>query len=183
MSNFIKNILLFLLTTQTLFALGLSQPNISYDSYFIGEASSKQVPIELYFSVDNPNPIGIKDVKVSSEYFFEGKRFLSSKENIITLKSNGKTKITIKADLLYKNITHASTSIAKKVLNGDKTIPIEVKVRLHGNPTLSNKFGLAIKFSFDKSIKQTINIPIPQDSIKKAISNPSKALESFKGLF
>lgn len=183
MSNLLKNILLFLFATQTLFALDLSKPTISYESHTIGEASSKQLPVELHFLVDNPNPMGIKNVKVNSEYFFEGKRFLSSKESIITLKANAKTKITIKADLVYADIIHSGASIAKKVLNGDKTIPIEVKVRLHGNPTLSTKFGVAIKLPFDQSIKQTIHIPISQDSVKKAISNPSEALESFKGLF
>jgi len=160
----------------------LKEPEFKYVDYRPGKATVTSIPVFLKFKAINPNEIGLKNVYVSYELYTEGKRFLKGSDIEIHLAPKGETDIVIPAEVVYKDMFRALGPVATKVVMREKTIPVNVQVKIYGLPTVYNEIEEGGLFQFNMTIGKTIDVPVPHDQIDKAANTAIKKIKKSKEL-
>jgi len=161
----------------------LVKPTFEYVDHSLGDPTSQMVPIHLNFIAHNPNSIGLKNVFVSYELYSEGKSFLTGSDIPVFLVPNGDTDLVVTAEINYKDLFRAVGPLAKRILRGAKTVPVEAKVRVHGAPIVYNETEEGRLFSFSLSTTRVVDVPIPREKIREARGKVKKKLRNFKKYF
>ncbi len=151
-------------------------PKVDYVDAKVAKISDKKVVINLNFKAYNPNDIGLKNIFLHYELYYQEKRLLKGDNIELALSPKADTKIVVPVELIYFDIFRVADSVTKKLMSNAKTIPILVKVTVFGNPTVYSKTESGNLFSFETSFDQTIDVPIPRDQIKQAEFDAKKKL-------
>lgn len=148
----------------------LKKPQIRYQEHRLGQATLTQVHAEITLMAENPNAIGLKNVFVNYELFIQGHRFMTGKDVQVTLAPQAVTLIQVPADIVYSDLLAALGPTALDILQGRKTLPVDVHLTVRGEPTLydDQKEGALLAFSFN--LDRSIEVPVPRldDALSKA---------------
>ena len=152
----------------------LKEPTFKFVDHKIEKVRSKKTVVHLSFDAYNPNEVGLRNVYLSYELFTKEKRFLKGKNIKINLVPKGTTQVVVPAEIVYKDVFRALRPVAEKILLKHKTLPVKVKVKMHGRPTVYNKVEEGALFSFNLNLNTTIDVPIPHDEIDAAVNKAAK---------
>lgn len=157
----------------------IKNPTFAYASHRFLGASDSQADMQVTLSSFNPNSIGLKNVTVDYELFYEGKRFLNGADIALELKPMDTTRIVIPASVVYREILAVAGPAAQGLLRNRKSIPVRVDAVLTGNPTLYNEVEEGSLFRFSLKVSRTVDVPIPEDAEEKAEKAVRGALKKF----
>jgi LEA14-like dessication related protein len=168
----------FLLTSCTAIRLvqsaDIKDPTFKYIDNKVVKVRDNKTIVNLNFEANNPNEIGLKNIFISYELFTEGKRFLKGRNIKIHLPPNSTTKLVVPAEIVYKDVFRALGPVAEKILLKHKELPVLVKLKISGTPTVYNEIEEGAIFSFKLGMNKTIHVPIPHDKIDKAVNKAAK---------
>ncbi|MGC1455536.1 MAG: LEA type 2 family protein [Nitrospirota bacterium] len=138
----------------------LEKPAFTYTGSELVEASQSGVIVNFLFSAHNPNDAGLKEVTCSYELFVEEKRFLTGANIPLTLNPKGDTEIKVPATIAYADLYPVLGSIVRRILAGQKTIPITIDALFSGKPAIYTEAGKETPISFEKRLVKTAEIPL-----------------------
>lgn len=140
----------------------LEKPTFTYRGSELVEASQSRAIVNFLFTAHNPNEAGLKSVTCSYELLVEGKKFLTGKDVPLTLNPRGDTEIKIPATIAYTDLLPVLGSVVRRILSGQKTIPITIDAVFSGKPAIYNEAGIEKSISFEMRLIKTTDIPLPQ---------------------
>jgi hypothetical protein len=146
----------------------IKTPSFSYVACRFLGASDRQANLEFALASFNPNSIGLKNVTVAYELFYEDKRFLHGGDIALDLKPLDTTRILIPASVVYREVFAAAGPVAQRLLLNRKSIPVRIDAVISGKPTVYNEVEEGALFQFSLKVSRTEEIPIPEDSVDKA---------------
>ncbi|MDB5050465.1 MAG: hypothetical protein JWO30_3536 [Fibrobacteres bacterium] len=146
----------------------IKTPSFSYVACRFLGASDRQTDLEFTLASFNPNTIGLKNVSVSYELFYEDKRFLNGGDIAVELKPGDTTRIVVPASVVYREIFAVAGPVAQRLLLNRKTIPVRIDAVISGKPTVYNEVEEGALFQFSLKVSRTEEVPIPEDSADKA---------------
>ena len=149
-------------TFMKLMTTRLEQPTFTYTGSELVEASQSTTTVNFLFSVHNPNEAGLKSVTCSYELFVEGKKILKGNDIPLTLKPKGDTEIKIPATIAYTDLFPVVGSVVRRILSGQKTIPVTIDVVFSGKPAIYGEAGKEKPISFEMRLSKTAEMPLPQ---------------------
>ena len=150
-----------LMTTQS------EKPTFTYTGSELVETSQSRAIVNFLFSAHNPNEAGLKNVTVSYELFFEEKKFAKGNDIHLDLNPKGDSEIKVPATIVYTDLLPVLGSIIKRILSGQKTIPITIVAVFSGKPALYGEAGKEEPVFFEKRMTRTVDIPLPQERRNK----------------
>jgi len=158
----------------------LKAPYFAYVRCEVMGVNLTQTNVNIVLSAYNPNKVGLKNVSLSYELFNEGKRFLKGNDIKVELKPQDTSRITVPAEVVYREIIAVVGPEAEKILLGQKAVPVRIDAVLTGNPTLydDKKEGSLIPFTL--KVSRTENIPLPRDQMNKL---KDKAIDTIRRKF
>lgn len=139
----------------------LEKPAFTYRGTELVEASQGKVAVNFLFIAHNPNAAGLKNVTCAYELFVEGKKVLTGKDLPLQLNPKGDTEITVPATIAYEDLVPVLGSLFRRLLSGQKTIPITIKAVFSGKPALYGEAGKEERIFFEMSLNKTVDIPFP----------------------
>jgi hypothetical protein len=145
----------------------IENPSFEFLRCDVKKATEKYVNIECHILAQNPNPIGLKNIYVSYELFVEDRRLMNGRDIYVELAPKGETELKIPASISYNDLLHALEPVLGRILFNQKTIPITIKTRIYGQPTLYNDVEEGSLFSFERRLSKTIDVPMPEDDINR----------------
>ncbi len=140
----------------------LEKPTFTYTGFELVEASQSRTIVNFLFSVHNPNEARLKSVTCSYELFVEGKKILTGNNIPLELNSKGDTEIKIPATIAYADLFPVLGSVVRRILSGQKTIPITIDAVFSGKPAIYSEAGKEKPISFESRLIKTADIPLPQ---------------------
>ncbi len=147
--------------TMKLMTTRFEQPTFTYKGSELVEASQSRAIVNFLFSVHNPNEAGLKDATCSYELFVEGKKFLKGNDLPVALAPKGDTDVTVPATIDYADLFPVLGSIARRILSGQKTLPITINAVFSGKPAIYSEAGKEKPISFEMRLSKTADIPLP----------------------
>jgi hypothetical protein len=139
------------------------KPTFTFAGSELVETSQSGATVNFLFTAHNPNEAGLKNVTCSYELFVEGKRFLTGKDIPLTLEPKGDTVINVPATIAYADLYPILGSVLRRILSGQKTIPISIDVVFSGRPAIYSEAGEDRPISFEKRLTKTADIPLAQE--------------------
>jgi LEA14-like dessication related protein len=140
----------------------IEKPTFTYTGFEVVEASQSATRVNFLFSVHNPNEAGLKNVTCSYELFVEGKQILKGKDIPLALQPKGDTEIKIPATIAYTDLFPVVRSVVRRILSGQKTIPVTIEAIFSGKPAIYIEAGKEKPISFEMKFVRTADIPLPQ---------------------
>ena len=153
-------------TFTRLMTMQFEKPTFTYTGVELVETSQSRVIANFLFSAHNPNEAGLKNVTVSYELFFEEKKFAKGTDIHLDLNPKGDSEIKVPATIYYNDLVPVLGSVLKRILSGQKTIPISIVAVFSGKPALYSEAGKEESVSFEKRLTRTVDIPLPQGKNK-----------------
>jgi hypothetical protein len=101
-------------------------PTFAFTGSVLVETSQNGAIVNFLFIAHNPNEAGLKNITCSYELFVEGKKFATGKDFTLALDPKGDTQITVPATIVYADLYPALGSVVRRILSGQKTIPITI---------------------------------------------------------
>jgi LEA14-like dessication related protein len=139
------------------------QPTFTYVGSELVESSQGRAIVNFLFIAHNPNEAGLKNVTCSYELFVEEKKFLTGNDIPLTLDPKGDTEIKVSATIDYADLYPVLGSIVRRILSGQKTIPITINAVFSGNPAIYSEAGKETPITFEKRLTRTADIPLAQE--------------------
>jgi LEA14-like dessication related protein len=162
----------------------LKPPTVAYDRAEVLRVAASKTNVNFHTRVGNPNKVGLQNVRISYQLFHEDRPFLKGNDIMIDLAPSAASPLAVPAEIVYTDIYAASASAIKRVLAGDKTIPVRIDLVISGNPTLYDSTRSGSLFPFTVSLSRTENIPVPQEQIDKAKKQAAeKAVDQLRRRF
>ncbi|MFD2180424.1 LEA type 2 family protein [Veronia pacifica] len=146
-------------------SLDLKEPTAEYKSFNIRSVTAKKIALDVILEANNPNNVGLKNLFVDLDVSIEGKRLLKSVNSEIALNASGKSDIRLPIEIVYEELFNSAGAIAGNILRNDSSIPVQLKYRLHGKPTMKDHPISLIPLSVDQESEKTISIPLPEDKV------------------
>jgi hypothetical protein len=146
----------------------IKTPSFTYQTCRFLGASDRQTDLEIKLASFNPNTIGLRNVTVSYELFYEDKRFLHGGDIALELKPQDTTRILVPASVVYREVFDAAGPVAQRLLLNRKSIPVRIDAVISGTPTVYNEVEEGALFAFSLKVSRTEDIPIPEESVDKA---------------
>jgi len=143
------------------------KPTFTYTGSELVEASQGRAIVNFLFTAHNPNEAGLKNVTCSYELFVEGKKFLTGDDIPLALNPKGDTEIKVPATIAYADLSPILGSVVRRILSGQKTIPITINAVFSGRPAIYSEAGEEKPISFEKRLIKTADIPLQQEKRKK----------------
>ncbi len=165
--SFLVSTLAACTATHLILSTKLKKPEIKYVDYRAGQPTREHVTIMLHFNAHNPNTIGLTNVFVNYTLYAHGKKFLQGQDVALKLAPNGDTAIEVPATIVYADLARVIGPTARTILEGAKTLPVTADVTIYGKPTVYSEVEAGALFSFSYSTSKIIDVPIPQDKIRK----------------
>ncbi len=154
----------------------LKTPDFAFLASHFQGANERQADLTFDLSAFNPNAIGLKNVTVGYELFYQDKRFMHGGDIALDLKPKDTTRIVIPASVVYREVFDVAGPVAERLLLNRKTFPVRVDAVMSGNPTLYDDKESGGLFSFTLHASRTVDVPIPQGLMDKAKSSVRGAL-------
>jgi hypothetical protein len=145
----------------------LEKPTFTYTGFELVEASQSRAIVNFLFSAYNPNEAGLKNITCSYELFVEGKKFLTGKDIPLALNPKGDTEIKVLATIPYADLFPVLGSVVRRILSGQKTIPITIDAVFFGKPAIYSEAGNEKPVSFEMRLSKTADIPLLQERRNK----------------
>jgi hypothetical protein len=145
----------------------LEKPTFTYAGSELVETSQSGATVNFLFTAHNPNEAGLKNVTCSYELFVEGKKFLTGKNIPLALEPKGDTEIKVPATIAYADLYPVLGSVLRRILSGQKTIPIAIDVVFSGRPAIYSEAGEDRPISFERRLIKTADIPLAQERRNK----------------
>ncbi len=139
------------------------KPTFTYAGSELVETSQKGAIVNFLFTAHNPNEAGLKNVTCSYELFVEGNKFLTGKDVFLTLDPKGDTEIKVPATIAYADLYPVLGSVVRRILSGQKTIPITIEAVFSGKPAITREAGKETPISFERRLIKTADIPLTQE--------------------
>jgi Late embryogenesis abundant protein len=143
------------------------KPTFTYTGSELVETSQSGVIVNFLFSAHNPNEAGLKNVTCSYELFVEENKFLTGKDIPLVLDPKGDTEIKVPATINYADLYPVLGSIVRRILSGQKTIPITINAVFSGKPAIYSEAGIETPISFERRLIKTADIPLQQERKKE----------------
>ncbi len=143
------------------------KPTFTYTGFELVEASQRRTIVNFLFSVHNPNEAGLKNVTCSYELFVEGKKILTGNDIPLALEPKGDMEVKIPATIAYTDLFPVVGSVVKRILSGQKTLPITIDAVFSGKPAIYIEGGKEKPISFEMRLVKTADIPLPQIEIEQ----------------
>jgi len=144
----------------------LEKPTFTYTGFELVDTSQSRAIVNFLFTAQNPNEAGLKNVTCSYELFVEGKKFMTGKDIPLSLGPKGETKIIVPATIAYADLSPVLGSLVKRILSGQKTVPITIIADFFGRPALYGEEGKEEFLTFEKRFTKTADIPLTQERKK-----------------
>jgi hypothetical protein len=141
----------------------LEKPTFTFTGVEVVGSSRNSAIVNFLFVAHNPNEGGLRNVTCSYELFVEGRKFLTGTEIPLALNPKGDTEIKVPATIAYADLAPVLGSVLRRILSGQKTIPITVDAVFSGKPALYGEPGKEITISFEIRSIKTVDIPLPQE--------------------
>ncbi|RXJ74912.1 hypothetical protein CS022_01600 [Veronia nyctiphanis] len=147
------------------------EPTFTYKDYDISNVTPQEVTAVFNVEAANPNAYGVNEIFADYELFVEGNRLVQGSKLDINLNANQTSDIQIPATIRYDELLKPLGAVTRQVLLGKASIPVDVELKIYGQPSLSSGFLDISPFPINRTIKKTIDIPIPKDksSLLKAL--------------
>jgi hypothetical protein len=142
-------------------------PTFTYTGSELVEASQSRAIVNFLFTAHNPNKAGLKNVICSYELFVEKKKFMTGNDVPLSLDPNGDTEIKVPATIAYADLSPVLGSVVRRMLLGQKTIPITIEALFSGKPAIYIEAGKEMPISFEKRLVKTADIPLTQERKNK----------------
>lgn len=143
------------------------QPTFTYTGSELVETSESRAIVNFLFIAHNPNEAGLKNVTCSYELFVEEKKFLTGKDIPLALDPKGDTEIKVPATIAYADLYPVLGSVVRRILSGQKTIPITINAVFSGKPAIYSEAGKETPISFERRLIKTADIPLAQERRNK----------------
>jgi hypothetical protein len=159
-------LLLFTLSGCTLARLAATpfeKPTFTFVKSELIDTSQKRAIVDFIFVAHNPNKEGLKNVSVSYELYVEEKRLLIGTDVLFDLNPEGDTEIKIPAVIAYADLIPVLGSVAKRILAGQKTVPVTIVASFSGKPALYGQAGKEEAITFEKRFTKTADIPLQHE--------------------
>ncbi len=170
-------------TLKSALAPKIHKPEIEYIDYKIGGSTTKNILVYLHFKAHNPNKIGLKNTITNYEVFIGENRLIQGETVKFDLKADGDTPIVVPAEIFFNDSFKTLSKISSDILQGKRSIPIQVKVTIAGTPTLYNDYNNGELFSYTFTTNKTIDVPIPEGSIETITDKTIEELDKLKRFF
>ena len=141
----------------------LEKPTFTFTGSELVETSQSGAVVNFLFTAHNPNKAGLKNVTCSYELFVEGKKFLTGKDIPLSLNPKGDTEIKLPAIIAYADLYPVLGSVLRRILSGQKTIPITIDAVFSGKPAIYGEAGKEKPISFERKFTRTAEIPLRQE--------------------
>jgi hypothetical protein len=135
-------------------------PTFTYTGSELVEATQGKVIVNFLFSAHNPNKAGLKNVICSYELFVEEHKFLTGNDIPLALDPNGDTVFKVPATIVYADLSPVLGSVVRRILSGQKTIPITIDALFSGKPAIYSEAGKETPISFERRLVKTTDIPL-----------------------
>ena len=145
----------------------LEKPTFTYAGSELVETSQNGATVNFLFTAHNPNEAGLKNVTCSYDLFVEGKKFLTGKNIPLALNPKGDTEIKVPATIAYADLYPVLGSVLRRILSGQKTIPITIDAVFSGRPAIYSEAGEDKPISFERRLTKTADIPLAQERRNK----------------
>jgi hypothetical protein len=137
-------------------------PTFTYQGSELVEAAQGRAIVNFLFTAHNPNDAGLKNVTCSYALFVEGKRVLIGNDIPLTLDPKGDTEIIVPATIEYADLAPILGSVVRRILSGQRTIPVTIDALFSGKPAIYTEAGKETPISFQKRFVKTADIPLQQ---------------------
>jgi hypothetical protein len=144
------------------------QPTFTYRGAELIEASQTRAIVNFLLTAHNPNEAGLKNVTCSYELYVEEKKILIGKDIPLELNPKGDTEIKVPATIAYTDLAPVLRSVVRRIVSGQKTIPVTIDAVLFGRPALYGETGKESPISFERRVVKTVDIPLQQERKNKA---------------
>jgi hypothetical protein len=138
-------------------------PTFTFTGSELVETSQSGAIVNFLFIAHNPNEAGLKNVTCSYELFVEGKKFLTGNDITLALDPKGDTEIKVPATIAYADLYPVLGSVVRRILSGQKTIPITIDALFSGKPAIYIEAGKEKPISFERRLAKTAEIPLQQE--------------------
>jgi len=135
-------------------------PTFTFMGSELVEASQSRAIVHFLFNAHNPNKAGLKNVTCSYELFVEGKKFMTGQDVPLSLDANGDTAIKVPATIAYADLYPVLGSVVRRMLSGQKTVPITIDALFSGKPAIYSETGKETPISFERRLVKTAEIPL-----------------------
>jgi hypothetical protein len=139
------------------------KPTFTFSRADLVETSQIGVTMNFLFIAHNPNDAGVNNITCSYELFVEGKRFMTGKHISVELEPRGDTEINVPSTIAYADLYPVLGSVLRRILSGQKTIPITIVAVFSGRPATFTEAGKETLISFEKRLIKSADIPLAQD--------------------
>jgi hypothetical protein len=143
------------------------KPAFTYRGSELIESSQSGATVNFLFIAHNPNAAGLRNITCSYELFVEGKKFLTGKDIPLVLEPKGDTEIKVPATIAYADLYPVLGSVLRRILSGQKTIPITIDAVFSGRPAIYSEAGKDKPISFERRLTKTADIPLAQERRNK----------------
>ncbi len=143
------------------------QPTFTFTGSDLVESSQGRAVVNFMFSAHNPNEAGLKNVTCSYELVAEGKKFLTGTDILLAFDPKGDTEIKVPATIVYADLYPVLGSIVRRILSGQKTIPITIIAVFSGKPAIYTEAGKETPISFERRLIKIADIPLAQERRNK----------------
>jgi len=150
-------------TLTKLMTTRFENPTFTYRGSELVETSQSGAIVNFLFIANNPNEAGVKNVTCSFELFVEGKKFMTGKDIPLALEPKGATEIRLPAKIVYADLYPVLGSVVRRILSGQKTIPITIDALFSGKPATYSEAGKETPISFERRLVKTAEIPLQQE--------------------
>jgi hypothetical protein len=154
-------------TLTKLMTTGFEKPTFTYTGSELVETSQGRVIVNFLFTAHNPNEAGLKNIICSYELFVEGNKFLTGNNIPLALAPKGDTEIKVPATIAYADLYPVLGSVLRRILSGQKTIPITIDAVFSGKPAIYSEAGKETTISFERRLIKTADIPLVQERRNK----------------
>ena len=146
-----------------LLTLRLEKPTFTYRGSELVETSQSGAIVNFLFTAHNPNEGALKNIACSYELFVEEKKFLTGNDIPFALDPKGDTEIKVTTTIAYTDLFPVLGSVLRRILSGQKTIPITINAVFSGKPAIYGEAGKEKPVSFEMRFIKIADIPLPQE--------------------
>jgi hypothetical protein len=139
------------------------KPTFTFSRAELVETSQSGVIMNFLFIAHNPNEAGLKNITCSYELFVEGNKFLTGKDIPLELEPRGDTEINVPSAIAYADLYPVLGSVLRRILSGQKTIPITIVAVFSGRPAVYSEAGKETLIFFEKRLIKSAEIPLAQE--------------------
>jgi LEA14-like dessication related protein len=149
------------------FSANLQKPKINYEKYEVKKVTFRDTKVNFIYSVDNPNPVGLKHISVDYDLYLgytskpaNTPPFGSGKDVTFDVKAKGVSPFVLPLTINYEGFFKSAAKLTKAIVGGQKTIPFVLETTF----TLNLKI---LKFKIPVEAKGELPLPDVKSKLHK----------------